>query len=167
MRKSVLVLNADYHPIAIQDVKKAFCLVYLGKAEIIDQYDLSLRTVNMEYPYPSIILLKKYIKLKYRRVPITRGNLFKRDGHECAYCGSRNSLTIDHIIPQSKGGLHEWKNIITACLPCNLRKGDRTPKEAGMSMRFQPSTPTNFLDLFNTHRDYPESWETYIAPFLK
>jgi len=141
---TILVLNADYTPLNLTSFKRALALVLKGKAEIIKNAQDVIRSERMCYNKPLIIRLLHYIRSKIRSFRVNRSRIYKRDGHECTYCGSKKQLTIDHIIPKSRGGDNTWSNLITCCLPCNLKKGDRTPEEAGMPLRFRAKVPNLF-----------------------
>jgi len=160
---AVLVLNYDYQPIHITTWRRAFVLVLLQKAEVVEaRPDRVLRTVRAEYPWPSIIRLLRYVPVPYKQVPLTRQNVFKRDGFRCGYCGSRHNLTVDHIVPRSQGGTDSWENLITACEPCNRRKGNRTPEQAGMSLLFPPRRPHYLLFWLRGAEEVDKSWRPYL-----
>jgi 5-methylcytosine-specific restriction endonuclease McrA len=160
--ESILVLNSDYTPLNITTFKRAIILVIKGKAEIIKNDDNIIRSESITYSKPLIIRLFDYISHKMKNLRVNRSRLYKRDNNECAYCGSKKELTIDHIIPKSRGGKNTWNNLITCCLPCNLRKGDKTPEEARMPLRFQPRTPT----LFANESSVAKVWEDYKSSFV-
>ena len=134
--RPALVLNADFRPLSYyplslwcwQDVVKA---VFLGRVDVIAEYDYSVRSPSFEMKLPSVIALREFVK-QDRPPAFTRFNVFLRDGFQCAYCGSPHELTFDHVIPRSKGGRTSWTNIVAACSPRNLRKGGRLPKEANI-----------------------------------
>ena len=160
---SVLVLNQDYTPLNFCSPYRAFVLVYMDKAELVSEVPtLKLRSIDEEYPFPSIIRLKRYIYIPYRRVPLTRAAVYKRDDYECAYCGSKKNLTIDHILPRSRGGKDTWTNLITACEKCNMKKGNRTPEEAGMKLRKKPYRPSFFSFILKSKK-VPEDWKPYFS----
>jgi hypothetical protein len=93
-----------------------------------------------------VIRLRQFVRVPYRQVPLTRRNVFHRDGHTCQYCGCSNeALSIDHVFPRSRGGSDSWDNVATACLPCNVRKANRTPREAGMPLLREPRRPPSTL----------------------
>jgi 5-methylcytosine-specific restriction endonuclease McrA len=146
----VLVLNSDYTPINITTVYKGFNLVSRGKAEILKSSDVPLKSGTFEFVRPLIIRLLNYVKFRLHKLKINRNRLYKRDGHECTYCGSKRNLTIDHIIPKSRGGENTWLNLITCCSSCNRMKDDRTPEEANMKMRFAPYEPNIFSEIINS-----------------
>ena len=160
--ESILVLNSDYTPLNITTFKRAIILVIKGKAEIIKNDDNIIRSESIIYSKPLIIRLFNYISHKMKNLRVNRNRLYKRDNNECVYCGSKKDLTIDHILPKSRGGKNTWNNLITCCLPCNLRKGDKTPEEARMPLRFQPRTPS----LFANESSVAKVWEDYKSSFV-
>ncbi|UBM57285.1 HNH endonuclease [Marinilongibacter aquaticus] len=163
MARKVLVLNADYTAISVCTVPKAFLLVYLDKAELLrDDERVKLRTVSAEYPLPSVIKLNNYVKVPYKGVVLNRQNIFKRDGNRCVYCGTNRNLTLDHVIPKSRGGKTNWDNLVSACKHCNGRKGDYTPEEAEMPLMSKPYRPTFVTFL----RDFSGSGSERWAPYL-
>jgi len=164
INRRVLVLNQDFNPISICTIQRAFLLVYFKKAELISKSNgAMLRTVDKSYPMPSVIKLRNYVNIPYKNVVLTRQNVFKRDGFECQYCGTRNDLTLDHIVPKAKGGKSTWMNLITACKECNARKGDYTPEEIGFSLKNSPYKPSYILFL----RDFSGFAHDEWIPYLK
>ncbi len=164
MDQKVLVLNGDYTAITLCSVQKAFVLLFLDKAEMIAKSDHgALRTISHSYPKPSIIRLQRYVRVPYKGIALSRHNLFKRDHFECQYCGSTRNLTLDHMMPRSRGGDSGWTNLLTACSRCNHKKGDRTPEEAGMPPRQKPRRPTltSFLRASAGHVD--DTWQLYVG----
>ena len=165
-----LVLNADYRPLSYyplslwscQDAVKA---VFMERVDIVEHYDREVHSPSFTLQLPSVISLKRYVK-PARHAAFTRFNLFLRDGFECQYCGSGEELTFDHLIPRAYGGVTSWENVITACSPCNLRKGGRTPGEANMTVNQIPFRPTAY-ELQDRGRRFPpnylhESWRDYL-----
>ncbi len=165
-----LVLNADFRPLSYyplslwpwQDVIKA---VFLDRVDVVSTYDQVVRSPSFEMRLPSVVALKSYVK-QDRPPAFTRFNLFLRDAFVCQYCGSGDELTFDHIIPRSRGGRTTWENIVTACAPCNLRKGGRTPKEAAMAP-FKSVRRPNMYELQDLGRRFPPnhlhvSWLDYL-----
>ena len=138
----VLVLNNDFTPMSVTDIIRGFNLVFKGKAEIIE-HDESNPIVAGDnvFKRPSVIRLLKYVILPYKRIKPTRDNIFKRDGNKCLYCDSRRNLTIDHVLPRSRGGDNSWENLATCCTKCNSKKGYMTPEEANMSLITKPFKP--------------------------
>lgn len=160
----VLILNQDYTALTICSVQRAFLLVFLNKAEMIaDAKGKVLRTINSSFPMPSIIKLNGYVKLPYRGVLLNRQNIFKRDHQTCQYCGSKDDLTIDHVIPRSRQGASSWDNLTTACRTCNSRKGDFTPEEANMILTQKPFKPSFLLFLRDFSGNIDDQWYPYLG----
>ena len=158
----VLVLNQDYYPLTVCGIQRAFLLVYLKKAELVDSVSgLSLRTVTTSFPFPSVIRITNYINVPYKGVILSRHNIFKRDGFTCQYCGTRQSLTLDHLVPRSKGGKSTWTNLVTACKSCNAKKGDSHLEETEMALRTLPIKPSHLFFLKNA-ASYNENWNKYL-----
>lgn len=138
--RHVLVLNASYEPLNITTWRRAVVMVLKGKAEGLE-HDPA-RRIREDTLLPTVIRLRHFVRVPYKPLPLTRRNLFHRDGHRCQYCGaSAEQLSVDHVVPRSRGGLDTWENVTTACLPCNVRKGNRTPREAAMPLLRPPHRP--------------------------
>ncbi|OIN58926.1 HNH endonuclease [Arsenicibacter rosenii] len=164
MGRKVLILNQDYSALSICSVPKAFLLVFLNKAELVAESDqFKLRTVQAEFPMPTVIRLHRYVNLPYKGVMLTRQNIFKRDGHRCQYCGTTEDLTLDHVMPKSRGGKTNWDNLTTACKRCNSKKGDYTPEEANLHIRQRPFKPSFLLFLREFSGAVDASWMPFIA----
>lgn len=152
---NVLVLNYDFTPLNITTVRRGFVLVNKGKAEIIQSDENPISSGFKNYIRPVIIRLLNYIKYYTKRIAPTRNRIYKRDGNECVYCGSKKQLTIDHIIPKSRGGSNDWTNLATCCFKCNVKKANRTPEEANMRLQKEPYVPqilvenSNLLQIWN------------------
>jgi 5-methylcytosine-specific restriction endonuclease McrA len=161
--EKVLVLNNDYTPLNVTTLKRGFKLVYKGKAEIIFSDDKNPITTSIKkFRRPTIIRLMRYIYMPYKKVPLTRYNIFRRDGHKCVYCGTKNNLTLDHVLPRSRGGDNTWKNLVTCCGSCNLRKDNLTPEEANMSMSVKPYAPTYIEFIERMNGNINEEWKPYL-----
>ncbi len=160
----VLVLNATYEPVNVTSVLRALSLVMADKAEILEAHpDRVIRSPSVVLAHPIVIRLLRYVRLP--RFPVrrlTRRALFARDGHRCQYCGASSNLTIDHIVPRSRGGESDWSNVVTACSPCNVRKANRLPREAGMALKAPPRPPSRAL-LVTRGGAVAPAWETYLA----
>lgn len=136
-----LVLNATYEPLSVVSTRRAVVLLVREKAELVESNGRRWASEKLSIPVPSVIRLRRYVRVPYRRrVPLSRRAVFARDSHACQYCGD-GAENIDHIVPRSRGGDHVWENVVAACRRCNTRKGDRTPVEAGMSLRAEPRAP--------------------------
>lgn len=162
-----LILNAGYEPLQLVSWQKAICLVLTSKAEVIAEYGQVVRTVSSIYPLPSVVRLKRYARV-VRRLSLarcTRKNVFLRDKFQCQYCGAQcraGSITIDHVIPKSKGGMTSWENVVAACQDCNRRKGSRTPEAVGLQLRRKPRRP-GWKDLIEDgNRDMVADWLPYL-----
>ncbi len=139
----VLVLNASYEPLNITNWQRAVVLLLKGKAE---QVEHNGKMLAPNFPLPTVIRLYHYVNLPYKDVPLTRRNILHRDGHSCQYCSyTGDELTLDHVIPKSRKGGDTWENMVTACVKCNVKKGNKTPKEAGMPLRKNPRRPHSGL----------------------
>ncbi|MCC6945978.1 MAG: HNH endonuclease [Thermomicrobiales bacterium] len=142
VNRSVLVLNQNYEPLNICSGRRAVVLVIGGKAEILETHQHPIFTPDASFPYPSVIRLIYLIRSPRTRVKLTRREVFIRDNFTCQYCGrSSHDLTLDHIIPRSRGGPHVWENLTSACKPCNHRKGGKSLSEARMTLRRMPFEP--------------------------
>lgn len=140
---SVTVLNATYQPLGATKLKRAMALVLSGQA-VIEEADPArmLRHAGGEFPWPLIIRLLRYVKapVQYGDAIWSKSGVLKRDGHICIFC-DKKATTVDHLLPVSRGGKNEWLNTAAACQPCNAKKGNRTPQEAGMELLFTPTVP--------------------------
>lgn len=160
---TVLVLNQDFSPITICSTERAFLLIYLNKADLLcEDLKMKLRTIKTSFPKPTVIKIKNYVHVPYKGVILTRQNIFKRDNHLCQYCGSGNDLTLDHLIPRSKGGKSTWNNLVTACKSCNTRKGDQPPEEVGLTLKSKPFRPSYMAFIKTTTKHLREDWKPYL-----
>jgi 5-methylcytosine-specific restriction endonuclease McrA len=157
----ILVLNADYTPLTIMPLKRAFRLVYKGKAEVVVTRGESIATDKKDYDRPSVVRLTKYVYFPYKKVTLSRFNIYRRDDYKCLYCGSKDSLTLDHVIPRSKGGPNSWTNLATCCMRCNTSKGDRLLEETGMTLKYKPFTPS-YLFFLHKMNKINEDWKPYL-----
>jgi 5-methylcytosine-specific restriction endonuclease McrA len=147
LQNSVVVFSKNYLPMARINIKRAVALLVTGQAEPIEFGS----TTGWQICSPSLVVyVPEHIRMKAGEVerlwkvpPVNRREVFRRDNHTCQYCGSTRHLTIDHVLPRSKGGAHTWDNVVSACAKCNARKGDRTPIEAGMPLKAKPKAPAH------------------------
>ncbi len=138
----VLLLNQNYEPLNVCNVKRAIVLLYQGKAEVLENGLGEIRALSCSFPLPSVIRLVYLIKRPRHQRRLTRQEVFTRDKYTCQYCGRQTrELTLDHVIPRYRGGEHVWENVVSACIPCNRRKAGRTPSEAGMRLIRAPFRP--------------------------
>jgi 5-methylcytosine-specific restriction endonuclease McrA len=159
-------LNQGYEPVKIVSWKRAITLLFLGKVEVIEEYDHDIKTTSVLIKIPAVVRLLKAFRRHAKPVKFSRVNIYGRDNYRCQYCGAQksiNDLTYDHIVPRSRGGRTNWLNIATACTPCNTKKGNRTPAEAGMKLLKQPvqptATPTLVVAVSMT--SMPDAWRDY------
>jgi 5-methylcytosine-specific restriction endonuclease McrA len=161
----VLVLNASYEPLNVCSVRRAHVLVFKGKAEVLEEHETPLRSATDTFARPHVIRLVQYVRVpRAAQRKISRRALFARDEWSCVYCGtSGGRLTLDHVVPRSRGGDSVWENVVTACAPCNLRKGDRLPEEVSMTMRRPPRAPAPALFItLATPSGLPTTWKRYL-----
>jgi 5-methylcytosine-specific restriction endonuclease McrA len=161
---NVLVLNASYEPLNITSWRRATVMLLKGKAEGLE-HDPAL-CIRPGLRRPTVIRLRQFVRVPFRPLPLTRRNVFQRDGHRCQYCGTRSErLSIDHVLPRSRGGAHAWENVTTACLRCNVAKANRTPREAGMVLKQPPRRPVSG-PLFEAQRQMASGsyreWARYL-----
>ena len=163
--KQVLVLNASYEPLNVTTVRRAHVLVYKGKAEVIEQLDRPLASASDTYPWPHVIRLVHYVRVPHSvQRKISRRAVFARDGWRCVYCGNGGGrLTLDHVVPRSRGGESIWENVVTSCAPCNLRKGNRTLEEASMTLSKPPRPPAPVLFIQLSAPKIPDGWRPYLG----
>ncbi len=161
----VLILNASYEALHVCSLKRAVGLLMQEIAERVEDADLVLRSPTSVFPVPTVIKLRRYVKRPHRqRVAFNRKNLFRRDDHTCQYCRLRsNDLTLDHVVPRSRGGPTSWENVVACCRRCNAQKRDRTPDEARMALTRRPVAPTfMFSSAYGLLPDIDPAWEKYL-----
>lgn len=162
----VLVLNASYEPINVCSLRRATVLVLKARAEVLEHGEGAMRAEHFCLERPSVIRLVRYVRVPrdVHRRRISRRAVLARDDYTCQYCGrSSQGMTVDHVIPRSRGGTSGWENIVAACGPCNRKKGDRLPREAAMPLRSAPRAPgPNVFVRIATPR-VPSSWEGYLV----
>jgi 5-methylcytosine-specific restriction endonuclease McrA len=166
---AVLVLNFSFEPLHFTNARRAVTLLLSGKAEPVEASSRMLRSPSMSFALPAVIRLAVYIRKPFvDRVAFNKKNILRRDGYTCQYCNRRGDrLTVDHVVPRSRGGETTWTNVVAACLRCNLRKGNRLPIEIGMRLLREPVHP-KFL--FSTHLlrqahgdSLLDSWRKYLV----
>jgi len=160
----VLVLNQGYQPVNLCRTRRAIVLVLRGRAETVENSRGEIRSVCQVFQIPSVIRLACVVNRPHQQRKLTKIEVFNRDHYTCQYCGRQTKeLTLDHVIPRGRGGEHTWENIVSACIPCNRRKGGRTPGEAGMKLLRQPRVPRNdgFYVPYNLLSNHGE-WRKYL-----
>ncbi|WP_019955167.1 HNH endonuclease [Yoonia vestfoldensis] len=165
-----LVLNADYRPLSYYPLslwpwQEAIKAAWLDRVVIVSEYEETVRSPSTEIRIPSVVVLKDYVTPQ-RQVAFTRFNLFLRDEFSCQYCGAKGDLTFDHVVPRAAGGVTSWENVVAACSSCNLRKGSKSLRQSGLSLRKPPRRPAP-SQLHNVGRKFPpnhlhDSWLDYL-----
>jgi len=162
--RRVLVLNTTYEPLNVCSLRRALVLLLKDKAEPLELSPSSYHSEKDEFRLPLVIRLRVYVSVpRTHRKRISRRAVFARDRHRCQYCGSERHLTVDHVIPRSKGGDDSWENVVAACSPCNLKKADRLPHVANMRLMRAPRSPEAFSFVFLYVDEIHESWRPYLG----
>jgi len=140
----VLVLNQSYEPLNLCRTRRAIVLIFRGKAEVLENSRGEIHSAKQAFQIPSVIRLVYIVKRPRHQRKLTRVEVLNRDHYTCQYCGRQTKeLTLDHVIPRRRDGEHSWENVVSACIPCNRRKGGHTPDEAGMKLLHEPRPPRN------------------------
>lgn len=157
LSRSVVVFSQNYLPLSRINIKRAIVLLVSGKAEPLNLTHNTIQTIPVHSP-SMVLQVPEHIRLTFSGTerlwkvpPVNRREVLRRDHYSCQYCGSTRQLTLDHVLPRSKGGQHTWDNVVAACERCNARKGDRTPAQAGMPLRNQPKAPIHPAVAFAEH----------------
>lgn len=165
MAKSVLVLNATFEPLSLVSVRRAVILLLHEKAELVEATERMLSSTSRAFPEPLVIRLTRYVRLPHRTVPATRAGVMLRDAYTCQYCGDtpgREELTVDHVIPRSRGGGHNWENLTTACKRCNHKKGSQPLEDAQMTLLRKPFEPSYVALVLLSNPIAANYWETMM-----
>jgi 5-methylcytosine-specific restriction endonuclease McrA len=169
---AVLVLDVDYRPLRIEHWKKVITDEFLGKIEVVAySNDKTIKGVTREYPMPAVVRVLRRFRRDRQAIKFSRLNIYSRDAFTCQFCRQAfpsEDLTFDHVTPRSKGGKTTWENIVTACVPCNSEKANRTPSEAGMKLMRAPKKP-RWLPVVTVDMDrtrVPEEWQPYWSASL-
>ncbi len=167
MTSDTLLLSAGYEPITVVSWQRAIRLLTLGKVEVLVEYDRNVRSPTLVIKMPAVVRLLRVFRRHRQPVKFSRVNIYARDGYRCQYCGVKlpiADLTFDHVVPRARGGRTTWENIVTACVPCNARKSDRTPEQAGMRLRKKPVRPSwvPAMTLRLSTRSIPDAWQDYL-----
>jgi 5-methylcytosine-specific restriction endonuclease McrA len=168
--ESTLLLSATYEPIKVISWKKAVVLTFLDKVDVLEEYTREVHSPTTALRLPAVVKLHRYVKNLPRRVKFSRQNLYQRDAYTCQYCHKEHpssQLTYDHVLPRSRGGQTSWTNVVTACIRCNLKKGNKLPNQANLKLLKEPREP-KWLPTFGTTFGLdgaPEPWRSYLGWF--
>ncbi len=160
----VLVLNFTYEALNITTFQRAVKLIFSGKAEIVHDRDRILTSAKWELRMPSIIRMLYYIRRPMQKVALTKKNVLLRDDYTCQYCSLRGErlMTVDHVVPRSRGGPSTWENLVCACMRCNNRKNNRSPQDANMSLKRRPKTPKYIPWIQIRRNTFPDEWHKFL-----
>ena len=160
----MLVLNQNYEPLSVCNVKKAIMLLFLRKADLIESSSGKvIRSVSIALPVPTVVRVSSFVPVPYKKIILSRKNILRRDGHRCQYCGRGDvPLTLDHVHPKSKGGEDSWENLVAACVKCNNKKGDSTPEEAGLQLMRPPMKPNHVTFIRHFVGNMDDRWKPYL-----
>jgi len=163
LNRAVLVLNANYSPLMVCTAKRAICMDYLNKVDVLVNYNEKVGSPSTSIDLPSVIKIKNYIRYDNLSVDLNKKNILARDNYTCQYCKSnRLPLTIDHIIPKKRGGGDSWENLVAACQPCNQKKGDQTPNESNMILKSVPKRPNRLHYFHRFVKNNQVDWKPYL-----
>jgi 5-methylcytosine-specific restriction endonuclease McrA len=170
--ENVLLLNASFEPLRVIDWKRALTLLFSGKVEVLEEYSREVHSVSISVRLPSVVRLLSLIRVKPSGVKFSRQHIYARDRYECQYCGETppvSELTYDHVVPRALGGITDWTNIVTCCIPCNRRKGGKLLEHSGLRLRRKPRKPGwgPYVVMAISLRNPPDSWRTYLSWHVK
>jgi 5-methylcytosine-specific restriction endonuclease McrA len=165
----VLVLNSNYEPLNVCNMRRAISLLLLGKADLVHQREEPLLTVTGDLTAPSVLKMRYQVKRPMPQLRLSRHSILARDNYTCQYCGAKGrELTIDHVVPRWCGGPHTWDNLVACCRRCNLKKGDKTPQQAHMKLARKPKRPhfVPYLSLpVYLKARFKDDWRMYLPVF--
>ena len=163
LNQTVLVLNTNYAPMDICTARRAICLFYNEKVDILESYNENVHSPSITLALPSIVKLKDFVKHQKMDVILTRRNLLVRDNNQCQYCETKKGpLTLDHVLPKNRGGGDVWENLVAACQPCNRKKGSRTLVEAKMNLKRLPKKPNKIHYFQQFIHEKQDAWRPYL-----
>lgn len=165
MNMMALKLDASYRPIEVIDALEALVMCIIGKATPVETYDTKIRSTTKAFELPAVIVLKTIVKFRFTTVACNRTNIAWRDNNQCQYCGNYfpfDKLTMDHVLPKSRGGKNTWENLVAACMKCNQKKGSRTPQESGMIPLKKPVRPKANILRTVSKSQISELWKNYL-----
>ena len=163
--EKALKLDSSYRPIEIVDALEALVLCLIGKAQAIENYAKEVHSVSETFTLPAVIVLNRYVKFNFKVIGVSRKDIIIRDQNKCQYCGNEfptDKLTLDHILPKSKGGKNTWMNLVAACKKCNQKKGDRTPEQANMKLINKPVKPKYSILRSVSKNQISDLWKNYL-----
>ena len=165
MNMMALKLDASYRPIEVIDALEALVMCIIGKATPVETYETKINSPSKSFELPAVIVLKTIVKFRFTTVACNRANIVWRDNNQCQYCANHfplDKLTMDHVLPKSRGGKNTWENLVTACMKCNQKKGSRTPQESGMIPLKKPIRPkANILRTVKKNQ-ISDLWKNYL-----
>ncbi|MHB1001531.1 MAG: HNH endonuclease [Armatimonadota bacterium] len=169
MNREVLVLNNDYEPLNVCNLRRAIILIYLGKAEILHSNPHMIEALNSSIDAPSVVKLRHHVKRPLPELKLSRRSIFARDNYTCQYCGHQaRELTLDHVMPKRHGGKSTWENLVCCCKKCNSKKGDKTPDQFTMKLMKEPRRP-RFVPFISLTKYLEgarnEMWRDYLPIF--
>lgn len=161
----VLVLNSSYEPLGVVTLRRAVRLLFAHKAEVLHDTGQHIHSEKIAFPLPSVLRLLYYITHRKKTVALTKKNVLLRDDYTCGYCGVKGGarMTVDHVVPKSRGGESSWKNLVASCETCNSRKRDRTPEEARMPLLRKPFQPSYIPWVVVRRNTVPGEWINYLS----
>tara|TARA_R100000278_G_scaffold115575_1_gene94539 strand:- start:591 stop:1091 length:501 start_codon:yes stop_codon:yes gene_type:complete len=165
MEMMALKLDASYRPIEVIDAIEALVMCIIGKATPVETYETKINSPSKTFDLPAVIVLKSIVKFRFTTVACNRTNIVWRDNNQCQYCANyfpTDKLTMDHVLPKSRGGKNTWENLVTACMKCNQKKGSRTPKESGMIPLKKPVRPKANILRTVSKSQISELWKNYL-----
>jgi 5-methylcytosine-specific restriction endonuclease McrA len=168
-----LVLDTSYIPVAKVHWQRAVTLMFQGKVEVIEEYeDREIKSVTFSIKMPSVVRFLRAVRSKKKAIKFSRENVYTRDNGKCQYCGHkvpRHEATYDHVVPRAQSGTTVWENIVICCVPCNQKKGNRTPAQAGMKLLSVPGKPKKLPDHMNITlmwgKNMPDSWKQFLSSY--
>lgn len=161
----VLLLNFSYEPLGTVSLQRAVRMLFARKAEVLHDSGREIRSQKLSFPLPSVLRLLYYVAHRRRSVSLTKKNVLLRDDYKCAYCAAPggSAMTVDHVVPKSRGGSSAWENLVACCSPCNSRKRDRTPEEARMPLRRKPHVPRRIPWVVVRRNTASAEWSKYLT----
>jgi 5-methylcytosine-specific restriction endonuclease McrA len=165
MLSDVLVLNFTYEALNVTSFQRAVKLIFAGKAEVVEGRERRVSSPSFEMKLPSIIRMLYYVKRPHQKVALTKKNILLRDDYTCQYCSVKGErlMTVDHIVPKSKGGPSTWENLVAACMQCNNRKNNRTPEDANLKLKRKPRTPKYIPWIRVKRNTLPGEWHKFLS----